>query len=100
MTDAERRSMLVRPMTGDEINEKIFKHYNYNGAAAAEDLYIVARAESMRRQVRKTTPMWLGMTAISGYNLTRMGVLSNSGRIGAIGGFAVGTLMTINTMMM
>ena len=54
----------------------------------------------MRRQVRKTTPMWLGMTAISGYNLTRMGVLSNSGRIGAIGGFAVGTLMTINTMMM
>ena len=40
------------------------------------------------------------MTAVSGYNLTRIGVLSNSGRIGAIGGLALGAVMTLATVKM
>lgn len=100
MSDRERRSMLIRPMTGDEINEKVLKVYNFNGMEAHKDLDTIARAESFRANMRGTTPVWLGMSAVSGYNITRMGVLSASGRIGAIGGLAFGTLMTITTLKM
>ena len=44
--------------------------------------------------------MWLGMTAVSGYNITRMGVLSATGRVGAITGLAVGSFMTLNSILM
>ena len=95
---AERRSMLLAPITCDQINEHVFKHYNYNGLEAQEDLDLIARADITRRRMRKSVPLWLGMTAISGYNVTRMGVLSNSGRIGAIGGLVFGSLATLQCM--
>ena len=98
--EAERQSMLLRPMSGQEIDEHVWKHHNYNGLAAAADLDTIARAEVARGQLRKTTPIWFGMTVVSGYNLTRMGVLSGSGRMGAIGGLALGALMTVQTLRM
>lgn len=87
-------------MTGDEINEKVFKVYNFNGSDAHQDLDTMARAANFRAFMRGTSPVWMGMCAVSGYNISRMGVLSASGRIGAIGGLAFGTFMTINTMRM
>ena len=38
------------------------------------------------------------MTAISGYNLSRMTVLSNSGRVGAAAGLLTGAFMTFKTL--
>ena len=96
----DRRSMLINPMTCDDINEKVFKHYNYDGVRAHADLDTIARAEAARGRLRRSTPIWLGMTAISSYNCTRLSVLSNSGRIGAIGGVALGAAMTITTLRM
>mmetsp|Transcript_41524 Transcript_41524/g.54664 ORF Transcript_41524/g.54664 Transcript_41524/m.54664 type:complete len:100 (+) Transcript_41524:32-331(+) len=94
----ERTSMLINPMTCDDINEKVFKHYNYDGVRAHGDLDTIARAESARARLRRTVPLWLGMTAVSGYNCTRLGVLSASGRAGAIGGLAFGAFMTFTTL--
>ena len=91
----ERQRALIQPLNGDQINELIFKHHNYDGLAAQRDLHLVAQAERFRATMRRSTPVWMGMAAVGGYNLTRMGVLSNTGRIGAIGGLAVGTFMTV-----
>ena len=90
--------MLLRHMTTEQIDEHVFKHYNYNGMDAHNDLYLIARAESVRRLTRNTAPFWLGLTALSGYNVTRMGVLSPTGRIGAITGLAIGSFMTFATL--
>ena len=91
----ERKSMLLNRMICDQINEHVFKHYNYNGMEADADLQTIVSAEYGRRYLRKSAPIWLGMTAVSGYNLTRMGVLSNSGRIGAMTGLAFGAWMSV-----
>ena len=66
--------------------------------AAHDELYFVARAELARKKLRRSWPIWLGMTAISGYNVTRMPVLSASGRIGALAGLTVGTMMTFRSL--
>lgn len=87
--------MLVQKLTAEQIDQNIFKFYNYNGAAAHEDLKRVVAADSARKGMKKYLPVWMGMTAVSGYNLTRMGVLSNSGRVGAIGGLALGASTTL-----
>ena len=50
--------------------------------------------------LRKSAPLWLGMTAISGYNLSRMSVLSNSGRVGAAAGLLTGAFFTFRTLTM
>ena len=97
---AERKSMLLSPMTSQQITENVFKHYNYDGVAAHQDLQKIASADAARKQLRMTMPMWFGMTVFSGYNVTRMGVLSNSGRIGAMAGLAVGAIMTVSTATM
>lgn len=96
----ERRSMMLNHMSGDEINEQIFKHHNFDGLASHSDLSLVARAEYSRSSLRATTPLWLGMTSVGAYNCTRLGVLSASGRIGAIGGVALGAVMTFTTYKM
>ena len=94
----ERKSMLINPMSCDQINEFIFKHHNYNGAEAHNDLLIQAKAEQTRRRMKNSMPMWMGLVGIAGYNVTRMGVLSPSGRIGAIGGLAFSTFALIESM--
>ena len=86
--------MFLRYMTADQIDEHVFKHHNYNGMDAHNDLTLIASAERARRFTQNSAPIWLGMTAFSGYNVTRMGVLSASGRVGAITGLAIGSLMT------
>ena len=97
---SERKSMLLNRMSCEQINEHVFKHHNYDGTSADADLQTIVSAEYGRRYLRKSTPIWLGMSAIGGYNLTRMGVLSNSGRMGAIGGLAFGAWMSVVTMRM
>ena len=98
--DSERRTMVLNSMTSEEINEKIFKHYNYDGLQAYSELSLLARAENARKSLRAQMPIWLGVTGISAYNCTRLSVLSASGRIGAIGGLALGAGMTIATARM
>lgn len=93
-----RQSMFLRHMTVEQLDEHIFKHYNYNGIDAHQDLALIASAEKARKATRNSAPIWLGMTAFSGYNMTRMGVLSASGRIGAITGLAIGSFMTFSAL--
>ena len=35
---SERNSMLLRPMSGDDIRENVWKHHNWNGLDAYADL--------------------------------------------------------------
>jgi len=58
---------------------KLFDHYNYDGVAMNQDLTALARHEKSRTFARSTTPLWLGMSLFSAYNLTRFSVLSKSG---------------------
>ena len=92
--------MLQGNLTCQDIDEKVFKHYNYDGLAAHADLQTIIKADDAKQSLKLMAPMWVGMTGISAYNLTRMGVLSNSGRVGAIGGLAFGAIMTINSFRM
>ena len=87
----ERVLFLTRPMTGDEVTEKIFKYYNYNGLDAHDDISRLERATTNRQRFRNSAPMWLGMTAVSAYNVTRTGVLSKSGRTVAVAGLVLGS---------
>ena len=98
MSDSERKSMLLRPMSGDDIREKIFKYHNWNGLDAYEDLNKLQAAEHGREVIRKTVPLWFGMTVLSSYNVSRMTVLSNSGRVGAVAGLVTGGIMTYYTL--
>ena len=77
------------------INHLIFKHYNYNGMEAEADLRTMAAAYNARQTLKKSAPIWIGLTAFSAYNVSRMGVLSVSGRVGAISGLAFGSIMTV-----
>ena len=94
----ERKRMFLQPMTTDEINEKVWKHHNYNCLDAYDDLSTLQAADHGRVMLKRTTPLWFGMTLLSSYNITRMTVLSNSGRVGAVAGVLTGAFMTYKTM--
>lgn len=96
--ESDRRSMFLREMSCDEVNDNIFKHHNYNGLDSYEDLKKLVYHDMARRRMRKALPIWLGMTAFGGYNLTRMGVLSASGRVGALAGVVIGSTMTLTAL--
>ena len=98
MLVSERKSMLMQPMTGDEIREKVWKHHNWNCLDAYEDLHTLQAADNGRNVLRKSAPMWFGMTVLSSYNVSRMTVLSNSGRVGAVAGVLTGAWMTYKTL--
>ena len=100
MADKERRHMLLGEMTCQQIDEHVFKHHNFDGLQAQDDLNTIVKADEARRSLRMTSPVWIGMTGVSAYNMTRMGVLSNSGRMGAIAGLTVGAFMTLTTLIM
>lgn len=95
----ERAKILIKPMSCAQIDEHIFKFHNFDGQAAENDLLNVMRYDAARKRMKSMMPFWMGMTAVSGYNMTRMGVLSNSGRVGAIGGLVVGGTMVISSLM-
>ena len=95
---SERNSMLLRPMSGDDIRENVWKHHNWNGLDAYADLQLLQSADHGRQVMRRSVPLWLGMTAISGYNVSRMTVLSNSGKAGAVAGLLTGAFMTYRTL--
>lgn len=52
MDSKARQSMFLRSMTGEQIDEHVFKHYNYNGMEAHDDLYRIASAEQARKTLR------------------------------------------------
>ena len=87
--------MFRGPMTVADIDEHVFKFFNYNGAQCENAIQRIAVAENARKFQKRWLPYGLGMIAFSGYNLSRFGVLSSSGRIGAISGLAIGTFMTV-----
>ena len=95
---SERKSMLLKPMSGDEIRENVWKHHNWNGLEAHDDLMVLQAADHGRQVLRRTVPLWFGVTVLSGYNVSRMTVLSNSGRVGAVAGVLTGAFMTYKTM--
>lgn len=96
--ETDRKNLLIQKLTTEQIDQHIFKHYNYNGVEAHEDLKRVVAADAARKVMRKYMPVWVGMTAVSGYNVSRMGVLSASGRIGAIGGLFLGAGATLYSL--
>ena len=85
-----RNTMLWRNLTTAEIEEKIFKHHNYDGAVMHKDLLALERHHRARKLGNSLMPMWLGMTAVSTYNLSRFGVLSKTGKGAAVAGFIGG----------
>ena len=98
MIVGERKSRLLQPMSGDEIREEVWKHHNWNGLAAYDDLMTLQAADHGRVVLRRTVPLWFGVTLLSSYNVSRMTVLSNSGRVGAVAGVLTGAFMTYKTM--
>ena len=57
-------------------------------------------AERSRATARTTMPVWLGLTAFSAYNVSRIGGLSGSGRGAAVAGLASGLYLTWASMNM
>ena len=45
---SERKSMLLRPMSGDDIKEHVWKHHNWNCLDAYEDLNKLQAADMGR----------------------------------------------------
>ena len=85
--------MLWKDLTTAQIEENIFKPHNYNGEAMHHDLVQLERHNRARQLGRQTMPLWMGMTAISTYNLSRFSVLSKTGQGAAISGLIGGLYM-------
>lgn len=85
-----RRELLWKDLTTAEIEEHIFKHYNYDGQAMHNDLLLLERHDRAKQLGRKTMPLWLGMSAVSAFNLSRFGVLSSTGKGAAVAGMIGG----------
>lgn len=88
-----RSELLWRDLNTTEIEQHIFKHYNYNGEAMHNDLLLLERHNRARQLGRKTMPLWLGMSAVAAYNLSRFGVLSRTGQGAAVAGMIGGIYM-------
>jgi hypothetical protein len=58
------------------------------------ELEIIERHDRAKYYARASAPVWLGMTALSAYNLTRFGVLSKSGQAAAVGGLFIGAYLS------
>ena len=43
-----RQSMFLRHMTVEQLDEHIFKHHNYSGIDAPQDLALIASAQKAR----------------------------------------------------
>lgn len=77
--DSDRKALLWSNLTARDIREHIYKYHNYDGVKMNKELLIIERHDRAKRYARASAPVWLGMTAISAYNITRFGVLSKTG---------------------
>lgn len=71
---------------------------NYDGVACHAMIERQQRAERIHHLVRMSTPIWIGTASISLYNLSRMGNLSGSGRIAALGGLCMSGLFLAESL--
>lgn len=95
-----RSEMLHRNLTGAEIHQNIYKFHNYDIDAVQADMHQLVIHDSFKKLARQSTPLWLGVTAFSAYNITRLPVLSAQGKIAALGGCAYGLWMTYQAQTM
>ncbi len=77
--DSDRKALLWSNLSSKDIHEKIYKFHNYDGVKMNRELHIIERHDRAKYYARASAPFWLGLTAFSAYNITRMGVLSKSG---------------------
>lgn len=95
VNEGETRSeMLSRALTGAEIHRNIYQFHNYDVDAVQADMYQHMVHDHFKQIARQTTPIWLGVTAFSAYNISRINVLSPQGKIAALAGCAYGLWMT------
>ena len=95
-----RSDLIYRDLSCDELTQKVLKHHNYDGLRANQELRQLAWLYNIRQRNAVLHPLvGISMTGISAYNLSRMGVLSNSGKVGAVAGFCVGSLVLLSAVM-
>jgi len=94
MSESDRRTLLWRDLNTKEIEENIFKFHNYDGVKMHRDLQLLEKHDRAKKWTRATVPIWLGITGISAYNVTRFGVLSKTGQAGALAGLVLGAYLT------
>lgn len=86
-------------LSAKQLREEVFDKHNWNGEAMANDILTLERHERATKYAKATMPVWAGVTAVSAYNLTRLGVLSGSGKGAALAGSVLGAYMTVSTLM-
>ena len=77
------------------IMENVFKTNDFDGLKAHEDLSRLVREEKLRNVARFEAVLGAGGALISLYNLSRIGQLSSSGKVAAVGGLALSSYWTL-----
>ena len=92
--DSRVRGLNRADVSVDDIKAQILAHHGGDMKMAHKEMYFISRYDRTRQKADFVFPVvGLGMTAISGFNVARMGVLSKTGKIGAIAGLITGPLM-------
>ena len=82
-----------KDLTWTQIESQILKPNNYDMRLCYSQLAWMAHYDSERRNTWLLNRVFgFGVLGISGYNLSRMGVLSKTGKAGAVAGIFVGLL--------
>ena len=82
-----------RDTTSDELTA-VLREHNYDMLSAYYTLRRVQMVEETRARHRKVFPaLGLGITAFSAYNVSRIGVLTGTGKVAAMLGMVVGPIL-------
>ena len=92
------RTRIVRAADSvKDFEENMLKHHSFDGEAMTQDMKHLLAYERAKHWQRQSATIWIGMTAMSAYNMSRFGVLSKSGKVGAVMGLCVGSFMTFGS---
>lgn len=97
--DSDRKALLWSNLSSNDIRTKVYEFHNYDGVKMNRDLQIIERHDRAKQYARASAPVWLGMTAFSAYNVTRMGVLSKTGQAAAVTGLLVGAYFSQSSLL-
>ena len=97
--DSDRKALLWSNLNAKDIREKIYKVHNYDGVKMNRELQLIERHDRAKSYARGSAPVWLGLTAFSAYNITRIGVLSKTGQAAAVAGLLVGGYLSQSSLL-
>lgn len=97
--DSDRKTLLWSNLSTKDIREHIYKYHNYDGVKMNRDLQTIERHDRAKNYARASAPVWLGLTAFSAYNVTRIGVLSKSGQAAAVAGLVLGAYLSQSALL-